>query len=141
MMLRPKELISALKAAQAQGVSMRRRLVVYLCVLMLFLALLLTVLLLLSGAIDPIGERMERTLAGQLERSADAIRQQSENQAAYAVALSRQLTAELRAGLASAGLTFEQLRNDPEALAAVESGLFDAVHDSMLRTPCSGALM
>lgn len=139
MMLRPKELISALKAAQAQGVSMRRRLVVYLCVLMLFLALLLMVLLLLSGAIDPIGERMERTLAGQLERSADAIRQQSENQAAYAVALSRQLTAELRAGLAAAGLTFEQLRNDPEALAAVESGLFDAVHDSMLRTPCSGA--
>lgn len=57
MILHLKEIKSALEAAQAQGVSMRRRLMLYLFAIMLFFALLIAVLLFLFGAVDPIALR------------------------------------------------------------------------------------
>lgn len=50
MILHLKEIKSALKEAQTQSVSMRRRLIIYLSAIMLFLALLLVILLFLFGA-------------------------------------------------------------------------------------------
>ncbi len=139
MKLRMREIFAALKAAQGQGVSMRLRLIIYLAAIMLFLVLLLMVLLLLSGAIDPINAETQRALERQLESLTLSIQRQCDDQAAYAAALSRQLTAELRETLAGAKTTFAQLRNDPDALTAVQKKLFDAVYSSMLRVPCSGA--
>lgn len=139
MRLRLQEISAALRAAQAQGVSMRRRLVVYLAVIMLFLVLLLVLLLLLSGIIDPISAQTQRDLARQLESLTHAIQRQSDNQAAYAAEMSRQLTAALEEQLTDTNTTFAGLRNDPDALTAVQKKLFGVVCGSMLRVPCSGA--
>ncbi len=139
MRLRLQEIPAALKTAAAQGVSMRRRLVGYLSAIMLFLALFLVMLLLLSGLIDPVSAETQRALARQLESAADSIKRQCDNQAAYAAELSRQLTAALREELSDVGISFVGLRNDPDALTAVQNRLFDAVYSSMLRVPCSGA--
>ena len=83
MILRPKEWKSILETAQKQSVSMRRRLMLYLFTIMLFFALLIAILLLLFGAIDPIGYEIEWALDNQLEDSVNDIEHQSNNQAAY----------------------------------------------------------
>ena len=92
MILRPKEWKSILETAQKQSVSMRRRLMLYLFTIMLFFALLIAILLLLFGAIDPIGYEIEWALDNQLEDSVNDIEHQSNNQAAYTFAFSKQLS-------------------------------------------------
>lgn len=54
--------------------------------IMLFFALLIAILLLLFGAIDPIGYEIEWALDNQLEDSVNDIEHQSNNQAAYTFA-------------------------------------------------------
>ncbi len=139
MILRLKEIKSSLEAAQTQGVSMRRRLMIYLFTIMLFFALLIAMLLLLFGAIDPIGYEIERALDNQLENSANTIERQSNDQAAYALAFSQQITAAVKDELADAGITFDQLRNTSDALESMQDKLFEIVNNNMLLTPCSGA--
>ena len=130
MILHLKEIKTALKEAQTQSVSMRRRLIIYLSAIMLFLALLLVMLLFLFGTIDPINAEMEWALASQLENSVYNIEQQSSNQAAYALVMSRQLTTAIRGELTASGITFDELRNDSDALTSVQSSLFEIVYNT-----------
>lgn len=139
MILHLKEIKSALESAQTQGISMRRRLMLYLFAFMIFFALLTTMLLFLFGAIDPIGSEMERALKNQLENSADFIEEQSNNQAAYAVAFSKQLTAAVRDELTDSGIPFDQLHNNPDALTSMQDRIFEIVYNNMQLVPCSGA--
>lgn len=139
MILHLKEIKSALESAQTQGISMRRRLMLYLFAFMIFFALLITMLLFLFGAIDPIGSEMERALKNQLENSANFIEEQSNNQAAYAVAFSQQLTAAVRDELTDSGITFDQLHNNPDALTSMQDRIFEIVYNNMQLVPCSGA--
>ena len=139
MILHLKEIKSALESAQTQGISMRRRLMLYLFAFMFFFALLITMLLFLFGAIDPIGSEMEQALKNQLENSADFIEEQSNNQAAYAVAFSKQLTAAVRDELTDSGITFDQLHNNPDALTSMQDRIFEIVYNNMQLVPCSGA--
>ena len=139
MILRLKEIKAALEMAQAQGLSMRRRLIVYLFGMMLFFSLLVAMLLFLFGVIDPIGSEEERALTNQLENSVNFIEQQSNDQAAYVVAFSKQLTASVEDELDNSGIAFDQLRNDPDALTSVQSRLFEVVYNNMQLAPCSGA--
>lgn len=64
---------------------------------------------------------------------------QSNNQAAYTFAFSKQLSAAIRNDLTDAQITFDQLRNTPDALESLQSRLFEVVHTNMLLAPCSGA--
>ena len=139
MILHLKEIKSALESAQTQGISMRHRLMLYLFAFMFFFALLITMLLFLFGAIDPIGSEMEQALKNQLENSADFIEEQSNNQAAYAVAFSKQLTAAVRDELTDSGITFDQLHNNPDALTSMQDRIFEIVYNNMHLVPCSGA--
>ena len=81
MLLRLKEMKAALAAAQTQGVSMRRRLMIYLFTIIVFFALLIVMLLLLFGAITPIGHEIERALDNQLKNSANLLERQGNDQA------------------------------------------------------------
>lgn len=101
---------------------MRRRLMLYLFTIMLFFALLIAILLLLFGAIDPIGYEIEWALDNQLEDSVNDIEHQSNNQAAYTFAFSKQLSAAVRNELTDAQITFDQLRNTPDARNPCRAG-------------------
>lgn len=139
MLLRLKEMKAALAAAQTQGVSMRRRMMIYLFTIIVFFALLIVMLLLLFGAITPIGHELERALDNQLKNSANLLERQGNDQAAYALDFSQQITEAVRNELADAGITFDQLRNHPDALESMQNKLFEIVSSHMLLTPCSGA--
>ena len=139
MLLRLKEMKAALAAAQTQGVSMRRRLMIYLFTIIVFFALLIVMLLLLFGAITPIGHELERALDNQLKNSANLLERQGNDQAAYALDFSQQITEAVRNELTDAGITFDQLRNHPDALESMQNKLFEIVNSHMLLTPCSGA--
>ena len=139
MLLRLKEMKAALAAAQTQGVSMRRRLMIYLFTIIVFFALLIVMLLLLFGAITPIGYEIERALDNQLKNSANLLECQGNDQAAYALDFSQQITEAVRNELTDAGITFDQLRNHPDALESMQNKLFEIVSSHMLLTPYSGA--
>lgn len=139
MILRLKEIRSVLEAAQTQSVSMRRRLMLYLFTIMFFFAFLIAMLLFLFGAIDPIGYEIERALSNQLENSVYSLEHQSNDQAAYVLAFSQQITAAVKDELSDAGITFNELRNTPDALESMQYRLFDVVSSNMKLAPCSGA--
>lgn len=139
MTLHLKKIKAALMGSQLRSLSMRRRLIIYLTSILLFFALLLFMLLSLFGLIDPVNSKIDMNLTSQLENSVNDIERQTNGQAAYAVAMSRQLTVAIRDDLTASGITFDELRNDPDALMSIQRSLYDIVSDGMLRVPCSGA--
>lgn len=102
-------------------------------------AFLIAMLLFLFGAIDPIGYEIERALSNQLENSVYSLEHQSNDQAAYVLAFSQQITAAVKDELSDAGITFNELRNTPDALESMQNRLFDVVSSNMKLAPCSGA--
>lgn len=107
---------------------MRRRLMIYLFTIIVFFALLIVILLLLFGAITPIGYEIERALDNQLKNSANLLERQGNDQAAYALDFSQQITEAVRNELTDAGITFDQLRNHPDALESMQNKLFEIVN-------------
>ncbi len=114
MLLRLKEMKAALAAAQTQGVSMRRRLMIYLLPSSFFRTPDRYAAA-PFGAITPIGYEIERALDNQLKNSANLLECQGNDQAAYALDFSQQITEAVRNELTDAGITFDQLRNHPDA--------------------------
>ncbi len=139
MKLRLKDIRSALGAARTGSVSMRRRLMLYFFAVLLLFSLLIAMLLFLFGAIDPLDSELEWALENQLESTANFVEWQCNNQAAYAISLSQQLTSEIKEELSDSKLTFDRLRNDPDALESVQNRLFSIIHSNMQLVPCSGA--
>ncbi len=119
--------------------SLRGRFVVHvlllLCVLSCFTLLLIT----RFGILDSADGKLERTLNHQLESSFAAVETTMDRLAAHAVNLSEQMTVLLRRSLDESGLGFEELRNNPQALAALQSDAYPLVHNAMRSAPCSGA--
>lgn len=85
-------------------------------------AFLIAMLLFLFGAIDPIGYEIERALSNQLENSVYSLEHQSNDQAAYVLAFSQQITAAVKDELSDAGITFNELCNTPDALESCKTG-------------------
>ena len=55
------------------------------------------------------------------------------------LAFSQQITAAVKDELSDAGITFNELRNTPDALESMQNRLFDIVSGNMKLAPCSGA--
>lgn len=114
---------------------MRRRFV--LCILSALCAVLVILMLLLNvfGVLRPAEEEMAQMLTQQLDYSADQIGNGMEHLAAQAVSLSE----ELQSLVADAGIPFDELKNDQEALLALQRAAYDPLYDHMRRSSCSGA--
>lgn len=131
--------ISLMKEAvtkmRTQGISMRRRFVI--CLLTtLFLAITLMYLLLnIFGVVSPTDNAIDRALTQQLAYTLRDMNDSTDALAAYAVAFSKEITQELR----KSGYTFDELRNNKEALTAIQEEAYDSVYANMRLAECSGA--
>ena len=137
--LNPKQIKNALIQMKNTGFSMRRRFVIYL--LSLFCSFFAFALLLLNllGVLNPADAQLRRALDHHLENTAVNIQNSTDNLAAYAIAFSGQMEDVIEKALADRGLTFDHLKNDPEALTSLQEAAYQTVYTNLQLAPCSGA--
>lgn len=138
-LLSPGQFKQILNQARAKGLTMRRRLIAYL--LLMAFALIMAALLLLSlfGVLNPARSNVARVLDHQLETSVAGIEHDVDRMAAYALALSGQLSALVEKYQQDNGVPLEALKNHPEELAALQTAAFPLVYTNLQLAPCSGA--
>ena len=140
MLLRLKEMKAALAAAQTQGVSLRRRLMIYLLPSSFFRTPDRYAAA-PFGAITPIGYEIERALDNQLKNSANLLECQGNDQAAYALDFSQQITEAVRNELTGCRDYLRPAAQSSRCFGIHAKQVFEIVSSHMLLTPCSGAFL
>ena len=124
---------------RTEGLSMRRRFVFYVfSVICLFLAITI-ILLNLFGILNPTDRQIMNDLNAQLSSCSDRIERDCDELAACAISFSGQLEASVQDYLTENNIRFEELKNDSEALDALQNRLYDSVYLNMQVAPASGA--
>ncbi len=124
---------------RAKGVSMRRRVVLYIISAIALVLSLVLLLLNLFGVMNPTNARVMEVLDTQLLSYADYIEDDYDKVAAHALSFSNQIEAALERFWVDNNLAFEDLKNNAEALSALQSELYNTVYLNMQLTPSSGA--
>lgn len=119
----------------AQGISMRKRFLIVLLISLFGIVALLYLLLNLLGIVNPSDYAVERVLTQELDHTVRNIEESIDSLAAYAVAFSEEITAEIR----RSGYDFEEFLNNQEALTELQEEAYDSVYTNMRLAECSGA--
>ena len=130
---------SIIKQVKAEGVSMRRRFVLYIISAIALVLSLILLLLNLFGVMNPTNARVMEVLDTQLLSYADHIEHDYDEAAAHALSFSDQIEAMLESFLVDNNLAFEDLKNNSEALSALQLELYDTVYLNMQLASSSGA--
>lgn len=118
-----------------QGLSMRRRFL--LCLFSMLFAVLTSFFLLLSilGILNPASHQIEQILEQQLDYSVSQMEGNMNRLAAYAVEFSEEISSLLQ----KEELSLDMLRNNSEALTALQEKTYHTVYNNMRLAKCSGA--
>jgi len=111
---------SILKQIKAEGVSMRRRFVLYIISAIALVLSLILLLLNLFGVMNPTDATIMEVLDTQLLSYADYIEHDYNEVAAHALSFSEQIEATLEGYLFDNNLAFEDLKNNSDALSALQ---------------------
>ena len=124
---------------RAAGSSMQRRFVVYIISAVALVLSLIMLLLNLFGILNPTRSRIMDVLDTQLIAYADGIEHDYNKIAAHAISFADQTGTAVERFLKQNDLTFEDLKNNSDALSALQKELYDTVYLNMQLTPSSGA--
>lgn len=137
--LKKEELKHFLEHFTYEGLSMRRKFMLYiLSIISVFLALLL-VLLNLFGILNPAHRQMVDELDLQLHSSANTIENNFDQLAAHAISFAEQLEDSIQDYLGENNLSFEELENNPSVINDLQARLYNTVYLNMQLAPSSGA--
>ena len=114
---------------------MRRRLFFGFLSILLAVVTLLLLLLNFVGLLNFFDGDMQEPLEQRLTYMSDQVSRNMEQLAANAIDFSEEMSAEL----SRTELPFDRLRNDPDALYALQESAYDTVYSQMRLAPCSGA--
>lgn len=106
------------------------------------IALILSLILLLFnlfGIMNPTNRQIMETLDTQLRSYTDSIQDDYNKVAAHAISFSEQLGTSIQHYLTEKTITFDSLKNNPDALTDLQSHLYDTVYLNMQLAPSSGA--
>jgi len=131
--------LHVIRHIKAEGISIRRRFVAYIISAIALVLSLILLLLHLFGIMNPTGDRFMDLLDMQLIAYADNIKRDYDNAAAHAISFSEQLESELQNFLTEHSLAFEDLKNNADALSALQHVLYQVVYLNMQIAPSSGA--
>ena len=121
------------------GISLRKRFLIYIISsLAAFLALTM-VLLNFFGFLNPANVQIMRDLDTWLNTGADSIAHDSDELASCAVSFAHQLETQIQDFLTEHQLQFDQLRDQPEVLGALQAQMYSTVYLNMQVAPASGA--
>lgn len=138
-MLKYLDIRSLVKQFKSEGLSMRRRFAFYVfSVICLFLAVIV-ILLNLFGILNPTDRQIMNDLNARLSSCSDRIERNCDELAACAISFSDQLEQSIQDYLTENDLAFDDLKNDSEALDALQNRLYDSVYLNMQVAPASGA--
>lgn len=132
-------IINTIKQLNSQSVSMQRRFIVYIVSAIVMILSLILLLLNLFGIINPANTEIMNRLDVQLEAYSNNIEHDYDKIAAHAISYSTQLENEIQNYLIKNNLSFNELKNNPEVLAALQNELYEIVYLNMQLTPSSGA--
>ena len=118
---------------------MRRRFVLYIISAIALALSLILLLLNLFGVMNPTNARVMEVLDTQLLSYAAYIEDDYDNVAAHALSFSDQIEALLNSYLVNNNLAFEDLKNNADALSALQIELYNTVYLNMQLAPASGA--
>ena len=118
---------------------MRRRFVLYIISAIALVLSLILLLLNLFGVMNPTNTMVMEVLDTQLLSYTDYIEHDYNKAAAHALSFSDQIEATLEHFLVDNNLAFEDLKNNTEALSALQLELYNTVYLNMQLAPSSGA--
>ena len=118
---------------------MRRRFVLYIISAIALVLSLILLLLNLFGVMNPTNARVMEVLDTQLLSYTDSIEGDYDKVAAHTLSFSDQIEAVLEGFLVDNNLVFEDLKNNAEALSALQLELYNTVYLNMQLAPSSGA--
>ena len=133
------DLLNLLRQIKTEGISIRRRFVAYIISAIAMVLSLILLLLNLFGIMNPAGAQIMNMLDTQLSMYADSIKRDYNKTAAHAISFADQLEAGLQSFLTEQNLSFDHLKNNAEALSALQGALYDTVYLNMQLAPSSGA--
>ncbi len=130
---------SLVKQFRSEGLSMRRRFAFYVfSVICLFLAIII-ILLNLFGILNLTDRQIMNDLNSRLSACAERIERDCDELAACAISFSGQLEKLIQDYLTENNISFDQLKNNSEAIDILQNRLYDSVYLNMQVAPASGA--
>lgn len=124
---------------RSEGLSLRKRFLLYIIsAIATFLALTM-VLLNLFGFLNPANVQIMRDLDTWLASSVDSIEHDCDELAACAISFSQQLESQIQSYLIDRQMQFEDLRDNTQGLADLQRQLYGTVYLNMQVAPASGA--
>ncbi|MBE6888663.1 MAG: helix-turn-helix transcriptional regulator [Ruminococcaceae bacterium] len=130
---------SLVKQFKSEGLSMRRRFAFYVfSVICLFLAIII-ILLSLFGILDPTDRQIMNDLSARLSACSERIERDCDELAACAISFSGQLESSIQDYLTENNISFDELKNNSEAIDSLQNRLYDSVYLNMQVAPASGA--
>ena len=132
-------LSNVIRHIKEEGISIRRRFVVYIISASALVLSLILLLLNLFGVMNPSNAQVVDVLDTQLSTYASNIERDYDKAAAHAISFSDQLGTEIQHYLTEHNLTFEDLKNNADALSSLQNALYSIVYLNMQLAPSSGA--
>ncbi|MBQ8508417.1 MAG: helix-turn-helix transcriptional regulator [Clostridia bacterium] len=133
------DLPGVIRQIKAEGISIRRRFVGYIISAIALVLSLILLLLNMFGVLNPTSAQITDALDAQLIFYANSIKRDYDKAAAHALSFSDQLEEGIEEYLRENGLTFENLKNNADALSALQNALYGIVYLNMQLAPSSGA--
>ncbi|MBE6565451.1 MAG: hypothetical protein E7655_09300 [Ruminococcaceae bacterium] len=128
-----------IRQIKSGGISIRRRFIAYIISAIALVLSLILLLLNLFGILNPTSAQIMDVLETQLLSYADNIERDYDKAAAHAISFSDQLESEIQTYLTETNLGFADLKNDAEALSALQRELYDIIYLNLQLAPASGA--
>lgn len=124
---------------KTESISMRRRFYFFIISAIAIILSLILLLFNLFGITNPTNRQIMEILDTQLLSYTDNIKDDYNKIAAHAISFSEQLETSTQHFLTENNLTFEDLKNNSDALANLQNYLYDIVYLNMQLAPSSGA--
>ena len=134
-LIRIREMISE---ANRHSETMRQRFSQYIILMIGFILALILFLMNVFGFIDPVSAGVNKTLTSALQESISRTEHNAEVLAAYADSFSTELSEKIEMILDKEELSFEDLKDNQQALMKLHSAAYPIIYDHMRVAPCSG---
>ena len=105
-----------LQQYQAEGLSMRRRLAIYLMSALIMIMSLVLLLFNFFGILNPADHQIKEVVTGQLSSYAGSVERDYDKIAAYAISFAEQIEEKLQNHLSENGIAFGDLKDDADAI-------------------------
>ena len=123
---------------KAEGISLRRRFILYIISAIALVLSLVLLLLSLFGIMNPANAQIMEVLDAQLLSYADNVEHDYNKIAACAISFADQIETALQNFQTENNLSFEELKNNPDALSALQKDLYGTVYLNLQLAPSSG---